>query len=111
MSYRSSPVEFATVPAYFTESLTSTSKGTVFYLSPIHYQGTALSTDKSIQEIYFCPSATLMCEQESKVLTVKPSSNSAPSFTISPAGDYSEFTVMLLYKISTGAITGTVNLV
>ena len=109
ISYIAYPVEFPTNAEYFTQLLSPSSRGTLFYLSPLTYQGNVPSTDSSAEEISFCRSGTLLCSQEQTALTVKPSSSSA-EFSLNP-GIYSQFTLMVLYKIKSGVINSPVNLV
>ena len=79
------------------------------YLSALTYHSDTFSTDDSLEELSFCPTLTLLCPSDPRVLTVKPSS-SDPELEMTP-GTYAEFTVMLLYKIGSGTITTPVNLV
>ena len=80
-----------------------------FYLSSLTYQGSAISTDSSIQEISFTKTGTIMNLKVYRVLTIKPS-YTLPTLT-TPSASYSDFTLMILYKISSGAITSAVNLI
>ena len=84
VSFRAYPVSFPYYEEYFTQLLSSQTKGTLFYLSPLTYQGNALSTDHSAQEISFGSTSALLCAQESKVLRVKVSS-SFPDFPLDSA--------------------------
>ena len=86
----------------------SQSKGVVFYLSPLTYAGSSLSTELASDQILFAPSNTIIQMHDQKVLTIKPGTSDA-TFLL-PKVELTQFTLMVLYKIKSGTIASPINI-